>query len=42
MKFNIGITGHNGSLGKTIKENKSHNKYFYYTHDIRNYDKYTK
>ena len=35
MKFNIGITGQNGSLGKIIKKNKSHNNYFYYTHDIR-------
>ena len=36
MKFNIGITGHNGSLGKIIKKNKSKNNYFYYMHDIRN------
>ena len=36
MKFNIGITGHNGSLGKIIKKNKSKNNYFYYGHDIRN------
>lgn len=36
MKFNIGITGHNGSLGKIIKKNKSKNNYFYYKHDIRN------
>jgi len=39
MKFNIGITGHNGSLGKIIKKNKSHNNYFYYTHDIRDKNK---
>jgi len=36
MRFKIGITGHKGSLGKTIKKYKSKNKYFYYKHDIRN------
>ena len=35
MKFNIGITGHTGSLGKTIKKYKTRNKYFFYNDDIR-------
>ncbi len=28
MKLNIDITGHNRSLGKIIKKNKSKNNYF--------------
>ena len=35
MKYNIGITGHSGSLGKSLKKNKTRNKYFFYKYDIR-------
>ena len=35
MKYNIGITGHTGSLGKSLKKNKTRNKYFFYKYDIR-------
>ena len=36
MKFNIGITGYRGSLGKTIKKYKTKSKYFFYKDDVRN------
>ena len=36
MSLNIGITGHSGSLGSTIKKHKSENKYFFFRDDIRN------
>ena len=35
MNFNIGITGHSGSLGSTIKRYKSRHKYFFFKDDIR-------
>ena len=35
MKYNIGVTGHSGSLGKSLKKNKTRNKYFFYKYDIR-------
>ena len=36
MIFNIGITGHSGSLGGAVKRYKSRHKYFFFKEDIRN------